>query len=247
MHNGIAMRILLAALAFAATATSASAAGDATPFAPFHAEYAAVRNGESLGTTTLVLSDNHDGTWTLRSETTGTSGLAKLAGIHIVETSHFRWHDGRPVAIDYDYRQDSAIKKRTRHAVFDPKTGEALVEEGGESFRYATAPDLIDRHAVTVALAADLKRGATGFDYKVAVKDHIEDMRYERAGTEKVEVPGGTFDAVLLRRVGEPGTDRKRIARSWFAESLGWMPVQIEQSEKKGDTFTLKLVSVHRD
>jgi len=72
-------------------------------------------------------------------------------------------------------------------------------------------------------------------------------MRYERAGTEKVEVPGGTFDAVLLRRVGEPGADRKRIARSWFAESLGWMPVQIEQSEKKGDTFTLKLVSVHKD
>jgi len=150
MHNGIAMRILLAALAFAATATSASAASDAAPFAPFHAEYAAVRNGESLGTTTLVLSDNHDGTWTLRSETTGTSGLAKLAGIHIVETSHFRWHDGRPVAIDYDYRQDSAIKKRTRHAVFDPKSGEALVEEGGESFRYATAPDLIDRPRILV-------------------------------------------------------------------------------------------------
>jgi hypothetical protein len=241
------MRILLAALAFASIATTAFAAGAPAPFAPFRAEYAALRNDEAIGTTTLVLSDNRDGTWTLRSETTGTTGLAKLAGIHIVETSHFRWHEGRPVAIDYDYRQDSAIKKRTRHAAFDPKSGEALVEEGGQSFRYATAPDLIDRHAVTVALAADLKHGASAFDYKVAVKDHIEDMRYERAGTEKLEVPGGTFDVVLMRRVGEPGTDRKRIARSWFAESLGWMPVQIEQSEKKGDTFTLKLVSVHKD
>jgi hypothetical protein len=241
------MKILLAALAFASAATHAFAAGEAAPLAPFHAEYAALRNGDDIGRTTLDLADNHDGTWTLRSETEGTSGLAKLAGIHIVETSHFRWHDGRPEAIDYDYRQDSAVKKRTRHAAFDQKTGEARVEEGGETFRYATAPGLIDRHAVTLALATDLKRGATSFDYKVAVKDRIEDMRYERVGTEKMSAPAGEFDVVLMRRIGEPGVDRKRVARSWFAESLGWMPVQIEQTEKKGDTITLKLVSIRKD
>jgi hypothetical protein len=56
-------------------------------------------------------------------------------------------------------------------------------------------------------------------------------------------VPAGTFDAVLMRRVGEPGADRKRVARSWFAEKLGWLPVQIEQTEKKADTVTLKLAS----
>jgi len=241
------MKILFAALAFASAATSAFAAGDSAPLAPFHAEYTALRNGDDIGRTTLDLADNHDGTWTLRSETEGTSGLAKLAGIHIVETSHFRWHDGRPEAIDYDYRQDSAVKKRTRHAVFDQKTGAARVEEGGETFRYATAPGLIDRHAVTLALATDLKRNATSFDYKVAVKDRIEEMRYERAGTEKLQVPAGAYDVVLMRRIGEPGTDRKRVARSWFAESLGWMPVQIEQTEKKGDTITLKLASIRKD
>jgi hypothetical protein len=47
-----------------------------------------------------------------------------------------------------------------------------------------------------------------------------------------------------MRRDGEPGEDRKRVARSWFAESLGWLPVEIEQTEKKGDTVTLQLVSV---
>ena len=92
-------------------------------------------------------------------------------------------------------------------------------------------PGLVDRHAVTLAIAADLKRGAQSFDYKVAVKDHVEDMRYERGGNETLNVPAGTFDTVLMRRVGEPGTDRKRVARSWFSEKLDWMPVQIEQTE----------------
>jgi len=241
------MNQLFAGLLFASATTIAFAADKDAPAAPFHAEYRALHNGDDIGLTTLDLSDNHDGTWTLRSETRGTSGLAKLAGIHISETSHFRWHDGRPEAIDYRYREDSAIKKRERHAAFDQKAGEVHVEEGGDTFRYATVPGLIDRHAVTLALATDLKRGASSFDYKVAVKDHIEDMHYERAGTEKMSVPAGEFDVVLMRRIGEPGSDRKRVARSWFAQSLGWMPVQIEQTEKKGDTITLKLVSVHHD
>lgn len=223
---------------------SASAlAADVAP-TPFRAEYIAVRNGEDLGRTTLSLTDNHDGTWTLQSETRGTSGLAKIAGVHIVETSRFRWHDGRPEAIEYDYRQDSAVKSRTRHATFDRKSGKVDVEEGGQAYQYAIEPGLIDRQAVTLALAQDLKRGAKTFEYKVAVMDHVEDMQYERAGEESLAVPGGTFKTVLMKRIGEPGEDRKRVARSWFAEKLGWMPVQIEQSEKKGDTVTLKLEKV---
>jgi hypothetical protein len=234
------MKIRPTLLALSLAAPGAAIADDA-PLAPFHAEYDALRNGDALGKTTLELSDNRDGTWTLRSETRGTSGLAKLAGIHIVETSRFRWHDGRPEAIEYSYKQDSAIKNRTRHASF--ANGEVAVEEGGQTFRYAIVPGLIDRHAVTLAIATDLKRNAQAFDYKVAVKDHVEDMRYERGGNETLDVPAGKFETVLMRRVGEPGSDRKRVARSWFSEKLGWLPVEIEQSEKKGDTITLKLAA----
>jgi len=237
------MKILLFSC-FALAASIADAASDPSTPAPFSGEYVASRNGESLGRTTLELRDNHDGTWTLRSETRGTEGLAKLAGVHIVETSHFRWRDGRPEAIDYDYKQDSAVKQRTRHAVF--KGDQAEVEEGGETFKYAIVPGLIDRHAVTLAIASDLKRSAKTFDYKVAVKDHVEDMRYVRGASEKRNVPAGEFDAVLVSRDGEPGEDRKRVSRSWFAPSLGWMPVEIEQNEKKGDTVTLRLAAVHK-
>jgi hypothetical protein len=239
---GIAMKISALTVAALGAVASAQAvpAADAPP-APFRAEYLALRNGDELGHTTLALTDNHDGTWTLRSETRGTSGLAKLAGVHIVETSRFRWHDGHPEAVEYDYKQDSAVKSRTRHAAF--ANGEARVEEGGETFRYAIVPGLVDRHAITLAIAGDLRRGAQTFDYQVAVKDHVEDMRYERAGNEKLSVPAGEFDTVLMRRVGEPGADRKRVARSWFSEKLGWLPVQIEQTEKKGDTITLRLAS----
>ncbi len=239
------MKILFTALALNLCALSPAHAADSA-IKPFHAEYATLRNGSELGRTSLDLSDNGDGSWTLRSETKGTSGLAKIAGIHIVETSRFRWKDGRPEALAYDYKQDGAFKKRTRHADFDWSANEVRVREGDGDFRYATTPGLIDRQAVTLAIASDLVHGATAFDYKVAVKDRIEDMRYTRGATETLKVPAGEFKALLMQRDGEPGTDRKRVARSWFAESLGWLPVQIEQTEKKGDTVTLQLISSDR-
>lgn len=212
------------------------------PVRPFHAEYATLRNGEEVGRTTLDLVDDGDGRWRLTSETRGTSGLARLAGIHVVETSRFRWRDGRPEALDYDYRQEGAFRQRTRRATFDWRAGEARVSEGGEDFRYPVAAGTIDRQSVTLGLASDLLRGAQAFEYRVAVKDHVETMRYARGALETVRVPAGSYEAQLMRREGEPGSDRKRVSRSWFAASLGWLPVQIEQTEKNGDTVTLKLV-----
>jgi hypothetical protein len=239
------MKILLAALALSLAAIAPVFAADSA-IKPFHADYATLRNGSELGRTTLDLSDNGDGSWTLRSETRGTSGMAKLAGVHIVETSRFRWKDDRPEAIAYDFHQDAAFKQKVRHADFDWKAGEVHVTEGDGDFRYPIAAGIIDRQAVTLALASDLMRGATSFDYKVAVKDRIEAMHYARGTNETLKVPAGEYATVLMQREGEPGTDRKRVARSWFAQSLGWMPVQIEQTEKKGDTVTLKLVSPKR-
>ena len=239
------IRYISMALLTVATSLSTAFAADA-PIVPFHGVYATYRNGAELGRTTLDLAENGDGTWTLKSETTGTSGLAKIAGVHVLETSHFHWRDGRPEAIDYDFVQDSAFKKRVRHAGFDAATHTVSVTEGKGHFTYATAPGLIDRQAVTLALAADLKRGATEFNYKVAVKDRIEDMHYARGTAESIKVPAGTFKAVVMQREGAAATDRTRVGRSWFAESLGWMPVQIEQTESKGDTITLKLVSSNR-
>lgn len=236
------MKILFALSLPAALALAPALATEATTVKPFRAEYATLQNGNELGRTTLELSDNRDGSWTLRSETRGTEGLARIAGIHIVETSRFRWQDGRPLALAYEYKQEGAFKQRTRRAEFDWKANEVRVREGGE-FRYAAVPGLIDRQSVTLALAADLLRGATAFDYKVAVKDRVEDMRYVRGANETLNAPAGTYRTVVMQREGDAGDDRRRVGRVWLAESLGWLPVQIEQADRKGDTVTLKLVS----
>ncbi len=210
-----------------------------SPIAPFKADYATFRNGKEMAKSTIQLSRNADASWTLRTTTEGTSGLAKMAGLDVTEESVVRWVDGRPETLDYDFRQNVALKKKQRHGTFDWNANEVHMVDGKNDERYALVPRAVDRHALTLALAADLSRQATAFEYKVATKDEIEDVRYTRCADTRLNVPAGSFDTRCLERVRD-----KRTSTSWFAEAKGWVPVQIEQVESKGDTVTLKLVSL---
>jgi hypothetical protein len=236
------MSLKPAAVALLLALLPATASFAQSPLSPFTAEYQTLRNGKELARTTLRLSDNGDATWTLRTLTRGTSGLAKMAGLDVVEESTVRWVDGRPQSIRYDFRQDVAFRSKHRHADFDWAQQRVHMVDGKSDLVYPLAPYSVDRHALTLALAADLSRRASRFEYKVASRDEIEDVRYTRCG-ERVEVtvPAGTFATECLERVRE-----KRTSRSWFDPRQEWLPVQIEQVERKGDTVTLRLVTIRR-
>lgn len=210
-----------------------------SPIAPFKADYATFRNGKEMAKTTIQLSRNNDATWTMRTTTEGTSGLAKMAGLDVTEKSVVRWVDGRPETLDYNFSQDVAFKKKRRQGTFDWDANEVHMVDGKNDERYALVPYTVDRHALTLALAADLSRRATDFDYKVATNDEVEDVHYARCADIRLSVPAGSFDTHCLERIR-----KKRTSTSWFAESKGWVPVQIEQVENKGDTVTLRLVKI---
>ncbi len=54
------------------------------------------------------------------------------------------------------------------------------------------------------------------------------------AGTERVEVPAGTFDTfVLLRQSEQVGSDWRAEQRNWFAPELGWV-VRFEGFNNRG-------------
>ena len=214
------------------------AAADDAPIKPFTAEYQTLRNGKELASTTLELTRMADGTYRLRTNTRGTSGLAKMSGLDVLEESSVRWIDGKPETLRYEFTQEVAFGDKHRLGEFDHANQQVRMIDGKSDARYPLVPWTIERHALTLALAADLSRDATTFEYKVAGKKGIEDVRYTRCGTQNLSVPAGNFEASCLERVRE-----KRSSRSWFAPILGWLPIIIEQVEKKGDTVTLKLVS----
>ena len=232
----------LFATALLLSSAVASAAPAPVSIKPFQAEYVALRDGKPLGVTTIEWRANADGSYTLRTSTKGTSGLAKLAGLDVTEESTLRWRNGVPETTRYDFQQDAAFASKDRHADIDWTGNRVEMNDNGKTVSYDTVPGMIDRHAVVLALANDLARHRDSFDYKVAMKDGIEDFRYTMLPDATLKVPAGSYDTVALQRTRGP-----RTSTTWFTERSGWVPVQIEQrDDKKKETITLQLKSLKR-
>ena len=221
--------------AFAAAAllaaTMASAA--APPVPAFTAHYRLLQNGSPIGTATLTLVRNADGTWTFTTQSRGTAGLAALLGASVRETSRFRWVGGMPQGESYDYSMNTGIKQKHRQVRFDWASHTVDVDDNG-TFHFPTQPGAMERHTVTLALAAGLAAGKSDFTLPVAVRDRIEMQHYAAHGKQSLNVPAGTFDTIRVSRIdGGDGFE------AWFAPAKLPVPVKIDRPSKQH--FALEL------
>lgn len=209
-------------------------AAQATELKQANAVYTVTRDGSAIGDSNFSLKQNSDGTWTLTSETKGTSGKARLLGIDVREESVFRWNGGKPQSVVYDYHQNSMIKSRTRHIEFDAAAQQAHSQENKDRFTYATPPGTTDRSTLQLLLAAAVAEGKNEITAPVAVRDRAEEQRYTVAKNETVQVPAGSFSATRVER-----TDGKAI--NWYAANVGLLPVKVQQISGDGSTVVLEL------
>lgn len=230
------MRLMFFALLATLAGGSAANAIAASELKPQHAVYAVMRNGKAVGDANYSLGRNPDGSWTLQSVTKGSAGMAKLFGLDVREESTFRWDDGAPQGVRYDYRQDAAIKHRQRTIEFDWRAREAHVSDNGKQFRYAIEPGTIDRSTVAVQIGLLLAAGAHDATLSVAQKDHLEQQRFEARGEETIDVPAGSFKALRMER-----TDASGKARSWYAPGVSTLPLRVEQVQGDGSTIVMEL------
>lgn len=235
-HRWTARSLALLAIVAAGVALGAGP----SPVAPFQAEYEVLRNGRELGRATLALRPAGDGTWEFSSQTKGTKGMAGLLGVDVVEKSTFRWRDGQPEGLHYSYAQEGAVKSRQRSTEFDWQSRAAQSRDGKNVWNAPLQTSAMDRNLVTVALMAQLKSGGRDLAFHVVDKDKVAEQRYVQGARETLSLPAGRIDAV---RVDRQRADNSRTTTSWFAPQRGWLPVQIEQVEKNGETITMRLAA----
>ena len=210
-----------------------------SPVQPFHADYTVSRNGKEMGKATLDLR-NTGNDWEFLSQTHGTSGMAAMLGVDIQEKSTFAWKANKPECLTYSYSQ-KALKERTTSITCDWNAKSASVDDNGKSANVALASPAMDRHLVALALMADLNAGSSALNYPVIDKDQIADQHYVQSGHELISIGSSNVDAIKVAR--DRGADSKRQTTYWFAPQRGWLPVQIEQVEKNGETITMRLAS----
>ncbi|HEX6834149.1 MAG TPA: DUF6134 family protein [Rudaea sp.] len=203
---------------------------------PLTAHYVVLRDGKPAGDATYSVIANDDGTWTLRIETKGSAGMAKLLGLDVQEESTFRWQGGHAQGIHYRYKQSASIKHKERTIDFDTAAHRAHVDDNGKNFSYETPPNTIDRSTVALVLGLTLADGAHETTLPVGVRDHVEQQHYEARGNEAIDVPAGHFQATRIERTDLPGK-----ATSWYAPTVSALPLRMEQAQGDGSKIVIEL------
>jgi Protein of unknown function (DUF3108) len=230
------MEILMKHL-FAALALLFAATVGAQPIQPFTADYDLLRDGKLIGKAQIALIMGKDG-WQFSNNSEGTEGLAGFAGVKIEESSTFRWQNDVPETMHYRYFQKAAWKKKNRNVDIDHTAKRVTAGDDDGSVPLEYAPGTIDRNLVVLALAADLKAGATELEYRVADKREIGTHRYKIAAKEKLTTKRGSFDTIRVERLRDkPG----RTTTTWIAPALGYIPARIVQTEPDGETLEMLL------
>ncbi len=216
-------------------ARATSAAFAATPPQPFTATYQVLREGEAIGQATIQLKAVGNGQYEYSNDVKGTSGLAAMLGASSSETTRFRWTGGVPETLTYDYKMETAIKQKQRHLQADWSTHQVSVTDNGKHFSYATAPGMVDRNTLPLALGLALQDNKRSVTLPVGVKQQIESQQFQVKGKETVKVPAGSFQAERVER-----TDSDKSFDAWYAPRKYPVPVKLAQSD--GGNLTLQLI-----
>jgi hypothetical protein len=79
-----------------------------------------------------------------------------------------------------------------------------------------------------LALLFELLDGSTEFQYPVAHQGRIKQYRFKQTGKEKIELPMGEFNTLIVERLDDD-RDRTQI---WSVPELNYFPVRFLKHKK---------------
>lgn len=229
------------ALALLPPAEQASAeCGDAAAWPPpFRLVFEATATRSLLwitGESDLVLTRDGDG-YVLVSET-------NAAGFyHARQSSRGLVAAGGLVPVEYTEQRG---RRPQETATFDWRARRVRFSAAAQFAE--TRPRMQDRLSLLLELGrlAKLQPAASFAEVPVAGVRHASVYRFERRGTETLELPAGRFDAVKLERPADaPGNDRHDRLEVWLAPALCWLPVRVRYADERGMTIDQQLKSAH--
>ncbi len=225
--------------------TSGLAIAQSHELSPFEVTYEVGNNVISAGSATLTLAREGD-EW-IYSLTTKPTGVFKLTGKgKIQEISIFsvsKTSDEMQMQPQrYTYRQDQETR-RSVDAWFDWDDNQLTYKSRGEEVTEGFSDPVLDRLSVTLQVMNALK--TSGFEeaeLRVFDNGRVKTMLFQNEGIEKVKSRIGTIDTIKVKSNSVTGGTRHTY--TWFAPSLDFVPIKIEQYKRNKLVARLSLTKL---
>jgi hypothetical protein len=197
---------------------------------PFSLTYA-VNYSLAKGDSSLALSSNGNGHYTLLS-TTKAKGMAKLiASDPITERAEFKINsDGNVQALSYQLDDGSDKENEDISIRYNWEAGQAIVESGEGEEQKPITTDTMDQLIMQAAAIAAVQAGKETFSFRQLKPSRDIDLyEYKKVGEETLETKVGEINTIKYSR-GKPGSDK--LTYFWFAPEHAYAPVRLERIKK---------------
>ncbi|BDB22766.1 DUF3108 domain-containing protein [Cupriavidus sp. P-10] len=139
-------------------------------------------------------------------------------------------------------RYEEHRRNKAESSRFDPAAGTAVLGNGTQSPFPAGAQDRFSVFLQLVGLVRGnpqryVTPGVTE-TFQVADTRNVEPMQVQYVGEEDIDTGSGVVRAKHFLRMPRRANDRRRV-ELWLAQSLGWMPVRLRQTEPDGTQIDL--------
>ena len=208
---------------------------------PFEANFTVGNNFVTAASATLSLSGS-DENW-IYSLTIIPSGIFKLSGKgRIEELSTLKFTNKEFQTQSYNHRQ-LGDKDRDVGALFDWQTNQLTFQYRDEDNVIEFSNPIYDRFSITLTVRERLRSGFDQLTYQVFDRGRIKPVVFENEGIETLNTKLGELEAYKVRSYNDDGT-RKRATTTWYAPSLDYVPVRIEQHKEGNLIVRLSITSL---
>ena len=226
---------------FSAFPTSPLEAAEALAIPPdYTAVYQVLRNDKNLAEVTIQLS-HQDDVWTLHGFTHDMRGLAKFLKAKGSQTTTGNWKDGKFAPENYKFSFSVIGYKTKWHADFDWQSGVVTTSGKSGQAQLPLAGSTLDPFSLSLNIRSQLASNQTQMAVNVIEEGEIDNQVYQADREESIDTTLGCLDTTRVKRIHKSA---KRNSMVWYASDHNYVPVLIQHSKKKGNSFSLQIISL---
>lgn len=228
----------LYALAASGLIGNAVAQTAAPAVAPHTLTFGVEWKGISAGTTTLELKQTSPNNYVYVS-TSVARGFARLfVADAVTQTSQFRVENGTVLPTNFRGVDE---KERETRLDFDWSRARVAGVARGHTVDLALEPGTQDPMSLQMLTIRELAVGQLSAHIHLIDGDKLKEYEQRREGTARLKTALGTLDTVIVASQRK-GSDR--MTRTWYAPSLGYLPVQAQRLRDGKIEVTLRIRSL---
>ena len=115
--------------------------------------------------------------------------------------------------------------------LYDWQHGRVSGRARGEAVALELAPGTQDAMSIRAAVIADLLAGREPHEYAMIDGRELKHYVYSRGSSTRLDTALGAVDTVIFTSDRKGSDGHGRSWQYWYAPSLGWLPMRIEQRE----------------